>query len=98
MTGGAFAELLQARPSGARSWQARCQPIMIDRPASASAKGKTDAFSFIALRLRAYRNSGELGLAPIDLFAGPPPSAAHSSVLQAEKRGAGDEEPGSVRA
>lgn len=86
MTAGAFAELLQARPAGAQRWQARC-PAHEDRSPSLSIREGQDGRVLIHCFAGCTHTAilEKLGLAPVNLFAGPPPSPAQLAMLQAER-------------
>lgn len=86
MTAAAFAELLQARPTGPDTWQARC-PAHDDRSPSLSLREGQDGRVLIHCFAGCTHTAilAKLRLAQSDLFAGPPPSPAQLALLQAER-------------
>jgi hypothetical protein len=86
MTAEAFADLLQAHPSGTGKWQARC-PAHTDRLPSLSIREGQDGRVLLHCFAGCTHTAilGKLGLARSDLFAGPPPSPAQRAALQAER-------------
>lgn len=86
MTAEAFADLLQARPSGVGRWQARC-PAHEDRSPSLNIREGQDGRVLLHCFAGCAHTAilGKLGLARSDLFAGPPPSPAQRAAFQAER-------------
>jgi hypothetical protein len=86
MTAAAFAELLQARHTGANRWQARC-PAHDDSLPSLSLREGRDGRILIHCFAGCTHTAilAKLDLARSDLFAGPPPSPAQLALLQAER-------------
>lgn len=86
MTAGAFAELLQARPSGAGRWQARCPAHTDSSPSLSIREGREGR-----VLLRCFAGCSltdilaKLNLSIRDLFSGPPPTREQLAKLQAEQ-------------
>jgi hypothetical protein len=84
MTDSVFASLVQAQPSGAGRWKARC-PAHNDRSPSLSIRAGDDGRVLVLCRAGCSLDSmlAALKLARRDLFAGPPPSQAQQAALRA---------------
>jgi hypothetical protein len=86
MTAEAFAELVQAKRTGAGRWSAKC-PAHADGTASLSiregSQSKILVHCFAGCGVASVLTA--LHLRPRDLFAGPPPSPAEAALITAER-------------
>lgn len=83
MTAAAFADLVQAQPTGAGRWKARC-PAHSDRSPSLSIREGNDGRVLVLCRAGCTLDSilAALRLGKRDLFAGPPPSPEQQAALR----------------
>lgn len=86
MTAAAFADLVQAQPTGVGRWKARC-PAHNDRSPSLSIREGDDGRVLVLCRAGCSLESilTVLKLAKHDLFAGPPPSPEQQAALRAAR-------------
>ncbi len=84
MTAAAFADLVQAQPTGAGRWKARC-PAHNDRSPSLSIREGYDGRVLVLCRAGCALDTilAALRLGKRDLFAGPPPSPGQQAALRA---------------
>src|SRR4051812_21478690 len=84
MTAPDFAGLVQAQPTGAGRWKARC-PAHNDRSPSLSIREGEDGRVLVLCRAGCALGSilAPLKLGKSDLFAGPPPSMQQQAAIRA---------------